>query len=60
MLLITAAASPIGGAVRAAVGSLLVVATTVVWVRTRDRVRASMATFMTEGRTFTQQQRSIR
>lgn len=60
LLIITASGSPIGGAIRAAVGSLLVCATTVVWVRTRDRVRASMAAFMAEGRTYTQQQRSIR
>jgi hypothetical protein len=60
LLLITTTSSSIGGAVRAAVGSLLVCAATVVWVRTRDRVRASVSSFMAEGRSYTQQQRSVR
>ncbi|MGD9997233.1 MAG: hypothetical protein AB7L17_18150 [Ilumatobacteraceae bacterium] len=47
-------------AIRAAVGVLLLAAATALWVRHRDRMRRRFRAFMDEGRTYTQQQRSIR
>lgn len=47
-----------GTAIRCAVGLLLVFALVVVWVRTRDRIHASVRGFLAEGRRQTQQQRA--
>ncbi|MBI5089039.1 MAG: hypothetical protein HZB15_09335 [Actinobacteria bacterium] len=47
-------------AIRSAVGVTLLVAATAVWVRHRDRMRQRFRAFMDEGRTYTQQQRSMR
>jgi hypothetical protein len=47
-------------ALRAAVGVVMLVAGTAVWVRHRDRMHAKWREFMNEGRTYTQQQRSAR
>lgn len=53
-------ASPTGGAVRAALGSLLVVGLVCYWVKVRDRARQKIRHFMDEGRAQTAAQRQQR
>ncbi len=50
--------SATGAALRASIGSLLVVVLVYQWVRLRDRLRRKIKTFMDEGRNYTAQQRS--
>jgi hypothetical protein len=58
VVLVGAAGGTIGAAVRAAVFCMLMCAALRVWVRTRDRVRASVQQFLADGRQATAQQRS--
>lgn len=48
----------IGAAVRAAIATLLVAVAVGTWTRYRDRIRRSISGFVSEGRTYTQQQRT--
>jgi len=50
--------SAVGAAVRGSVAALLVAAGVALWVRYRDRMRLKFRSFLDEGRTYTQQQRS--
>jgi hypothetical protein len=50
--------STVGAAVRGAIGALLIVGFTVVWVRRRDTWKRKFRGFMSEGQAYTKQQRS--
>ena len=52
--------STTAAATRAAIGALLVTGLTAVWVRKRDGIRRSLKSFMSEGRSYTAQQRTSR
>jgi hypothetical protein len=53
-------ASEVGAAIRVAIGILLLVAFTAVWVNRRDEWRAKFRNMMAEGREVTAQQRAQR
>jgi hypothetical protein len=50
--------STIGAAVRGAIGAMLIVGFTAVWVRRRDAWKRKFRGFMSEGQAYTKQQRS--
>ena len=58
--IVDGAATAVAVAARFAVGMFLLVAGVAAWVRFRDRIRARIRAFMSEGRTYTQEQRSQR
>ena len=50
--------SAIGGAIRGAIGAALLAALITVWVRRRDRWKRKFRQFMSDGQSYTKQQRS--
>jgi hypothetical protein len=54
----TLGSSTVGGALRGAIGASLLVVLITVWVRKRDRWRRKLRQFMSDGQSYTKQQRS--